>query len=123
MPERQILSLDDFYRKALAAKQKTGPGIAAGSVEVMETLIAQVEPDPADDRRMTFTVWVLAMALSEWLWIARAVSVHLPGRLCTTRWPTSLKRPITRPTRSCWTMALRPTSTFAPSFAARWTWA
>jgi hypothetical protein len=56
MPERQVLSLDEFYRKALAAKQKTGPGIAAGSVEVMETLIAQVEPDPADDRRMTFTV-------------------------------------------------------------------
>jgi len=56
MPERQILSLDDFYRKALAAKQKTGPGIVAGSVEVMETLIAQVEPDAANDRRMTFTV-------------------------------------------------------------------
>jgi hypothetical protein len=56
MPERQILSLDEFYRKALAAKQKTGPGLAAGSVEVMETLIAQVEPDASNERRMTFTV-------------------------------------------------------------------
>ena len=56
MPERQILSLDEFYRKALAAKQKTGPGIATGSVEVMETVIAQVEPDASNDRRMTFTV-------------------------------------------------------------------
>ena len=56
MPERQVLSLDEFYRKALAAKQKTGPGIPAGSVEVMETLIAQVEPDASNERRMTFTV-------------------------------------------------------------------
>jgi hypothetical protein len=56
MPERQILSLEEFYRKALAAKQKTGPGIAVGSVEVMATLTAQVEPDASNERRMTFTV-------------------------------------------------------------------
>jgi len=66
MPERQILSLDDFYRKALAAKQKTGPGIAAGSVEVMGTVTAQVEPDPSNDRRMTFAVATADMNRNGW---------------------------------------------------------
>jgi len=66
MPERQILSLDEFYRKALAAKQKTGPGIVAGSVEVMETLIAQVEPDPSNERRMTFTVATAETNRNDW---------------------------------------------------------
>jgi hypothetical protein len=66
MPERQILSLDEFRRKALAAHQKTGPGIAPGSVEVMETVIAQVEPDPSNDRRMTFAVATAEMNRNGW---------------------------------------------------------
>ena len=66
MPERQVLSLDEFYRKALAAKQKTGPGIPAGSVEVMGALIAEVEADPSNDRRMTFTVATADMNRNGW---------------------------------------------------------
>ena len=56
MADRTVLSPSEFRRKALAARQQTGPGILKGSAIVLSTLTAQVEPDETDDRRLSFIV-------------------------------------------------------------------
>lgn len=57
MAERQILSLDEFYRKALAAKQKTGPGAPAPGTFIIRTPVtAAAQPGAGNDRRMSFVV-------------------------------------------------------------------
>lgn len=56
MPERQILSLDDFYRKALAAKQKTGPALEPGSAVIRSGFTVAAQPVAGDERRITFVV-------------------------------------------------------------------
>lgn len=55
MPERQILSLDEFTRKALAARKGLGP--APGDFIIRSPVTAAAQPgENPGDRRMTFAV-------------------------------------------------------------------
>jgi HK97 family phage prohead protease len=54
MPERQILSLDEFTRKALAARKGLGP--APGDFIIRSPVTAAAQPAAGDDRRIPFVV-------------------------------------------------------------------
>lgn len=73
MPEpREILSPDEFYRRALAGRKGVGPGAPApGACVVRSTLTATVikaAPGAEDDRRMTFACATGNTNRNGWRW-------------------------------------------------------